>query len=264
MADNLIRWKRGDYIKLSKAVNKYNKQVNELQSKGIDYLPEVKDYQYLKESILTRKELNRTINSMKKFSIDNLKEVELESGAKLSSYEYKELINARTRARHFLEGKLETLEKENPYAKFGLETKEIEAVKKTISSLGKLESAKGFELNRIMDRIKRLGSYDVSMRRAAQYRKNYMEALEQMSGYDNYKILKQKLESIKNPEQFYEYVNQSTTLSDLFNYYETSPESQTYGGFDNNQEAFNRALEQLGLIEVADMSDVSNQITSIM
>ena len=264
MADNLIRWKRGDYIKLSKAVNKYNKQINELQNKGINYTPEVKDYQSLKNSILTRKELNRTINSMKKFSIDNLKEVELESGTKLSSYEYKELQNARTRARHYLEGKLETLEKENPYAKFGLETKEIEAVKKTIGSLGKLESAKGFELNRIIDRIKRLGSYDVTMKKAEQYRKNYMEALERMSGYDNYGILKEKLESIKNPEQFYEYVSQSTTLSDLFEYYESSPEAQTYGGFDNNQEAFNRALEQLGLIEVADMSDLSGQVTHII
>lgn len=264
MADNLIRWKRGDYTRLSRAINKFNNEINKLENLGYKNLPEVKNYKSIKENILTRKELNRTINSLKKLSIDNLKEVELESGAKLSYYEYKELINARTRARHFLEGKLESLEKENPYAKFGLETKEIEAVKKTISSLGKLESAKGFELNRIMDRIKRLGSYDVSMRRAAQYRNNYMEALEQMSGYDNYEILKQKLESIKNPEQFYEYVNKSTTLSDLFNYYETSPESQTYGGFDNNQEAFNRALEQLGLIEVADMSDVSSQITSIM
>ena len=101
------------------------------------------------------------------------------------------------------------------------------------------------------------------MKRASQYKENYMKALEQMSNYDNYDLLKSKLDSIKNPEDFYDFVNQSPQLSDLFDYYETSPEAQTYGGFDNNQEAFNRALEQLGLIEVADMTDLSDQVVNI-
>ena len=38
MADNLIRWKRSDYARLSKAVNKYNKQINELAKAGYEYL----------------------------------------------------------------------------------------------------------------------------------------------------------------------------------------------------------------------------------
>ena len=55
MADNLIRWKRGDYIKLSKAVNKFNKQVDEFSNMGFKYLPEVKNYQSLKGTILLEK-----------------------------------------------------------------------------------------------------------------------------------------------------------------------------------------------------------------
>ena len=102
------------------------------------------------------------------------------------------------------------------------------------------------------------------MKRATQYKENYLKALEQMSNYDNYDLLKEKLDSIKNPEEFYDFIKQSDQLSDLFEYYETSTQAQTYGGFDNNQEAFNRALEQLGIIEVADMTDLSDQVVSIL
>lgn len=263
MADNLIRWKRSDYARLSKAINKYNKEINKLQDKGFTNLPETKNYQSIKSSIYTRKELNRTINSMKKLSIDNIKEVELEGGLKLTNYEYKELQNARTRAKHYLEGKLDKLETENPYAKYGLETKEIEAVKKTISSLGRLETTTpGFEMNRLIDRIKRLGSYDADMRRATQYRENYMKALEQMSGYENYDLLKDKLDSIKNPEKFYEFISQSTTLSDLFSYYEAAPDAQTYGGFSNNQAAFDKALIELDVLDIG-LNDLSSQVVHL-
>lgn len=270
MADNLIRWKRGDYVRLSKAVNKFNKQVNELSSKGINYVPDVKNYQSLKENIYTRKELNRTINSLKKFSIENAKKVELPSGKQLTSWEYKELKLARNRARKYLEGKLEIQQKENPYAKYGIDTKEVEITKKTIESLNRLETkAEGFELNRLIDRINRLGSYDDEMKKAVMFKKNYMESLEQMSNYHNYDLLRAKLDSIKNPEQFYEFIEKSPTLSDLFDYYHDSPEAQTIAGFDNNQEAFNRALQELGILDEDydpqeyDLSDVSNKITSL-
>lgn len=265
MADNLIRWKRGDYIRLSKAVNKFNRQINELENLGYKNLPEVRDYQSLKGNIYTRKELNRLVNSMKKLSIDTAKTVELDSGQEFTKWEYKEIRLARNRARRYLEGKLEQQQRDNPYAKFGLDTKEIETTKKTIASLGKLErTADKFEMNRLIRRISNLGSYDVEMKRASNYRDNYMKALEQMSNYDNYDLLKNKLDSIKNPEDFYNFISQSTTLSDLFNYYETSPSAQTYGGFDNNQEAFNRALEQLGLFEEVELTDLSDQVTHIL
>ena len=263
MADNLIRWKRGDYIKLSRAVNKFNKEITKLESEGYRNLPEVRNYKSMKESIYTRKELNRLINSMKRFNIETAKSVDLEGGT-ITAWEYRELKLARNRARKFLEGKLEVQQRENPYAKFGLETKEIEATKKTIASLNKLESqAGGFEMNRLIRRIKNLGSYDVEMKRAIQYRDNYMKALEQMSNYDNYNLLKDKLESIKNPEQFYELVS-SNNLSDLFEYYESSPQAQTYGGYDNNQEAFNRALMQLGVLEDDTLTDLTSEVTHIL
>ena len=68
-----------------------------------------------------------------------------------------------------------------------------------------------------------------------------------MSGYKNYKLLKEKLEGIENPIQFYNYVKQSDIISDLFLFYKDKATAQTYGGFVDNQEAFNTALEQLGI-----------------
>ena len=267
MADNLIRWKRGDYIKLSKAVNKFNKQVNELQSKGYNYLPEVKNYQSLKEDIYTRKELNRLINSMKKFNIETAKKVEV-AGEEMTAWEYKELKLARNRARRYLEGRLEIQELENPYAKFGLETKEIETTKKTIQSLDKLEKASDkFQLNRIMERINKLGSYDVDMKKAKIYRENYMKLLDNMNNYENIDILKKKLNSIKNPKEFYNYISSNTTLSDLWEIedskHETNPSGQSYGGFTTNQDAFDTALKELDLLD-DELHDLSSEIVSIL
>ena len=55
-----------------------------------------------------------------------------------------------------------------------------------------------------------------------------------------------KLKSIENPIQFYNYVKQSNILSDLFLFYKDNATAQTYGGFKDNQEAFDTAIfEQL-------------------
>jgi len=69
-----------------------------------------------------------------------------------------------------------------------------------------------------------------------------------MKTYKNYKLLLNKLKTIKNPIEFYQFVKQSDILSDLFLFYKDKATAQTYGGFVDNQEAFNTALyEQLGI-----------------
>ena len=63
-----IRWQRGDYITLGKAVSQFNKKINELQKEeSKDYLPDTLEYKEVKENITTRKELNRVINSLRRF-----------------------------------------------------------------------------------------------------------------------------------------------------------------------------------------------------
>ena len=45
MAQSQIRWKKGDFIKLGKAVSQFNRKINELQSEENKlYLPEIIDY----------------------------------------------------------------------------------------------------------------------------------------------------------------------------------------------------------------------------
>ena len=55
----------------------------------------------------------------------------------------------------------------------------------------------------------------------------------------------------------------------LFEYYNDNPESQTVAGFDNNQEAFNRALQELGILDddyailEYDLTDLSDQVSTL-
>ena len=42
--DSLIRWKKGDYIKLGQAVSRFNKIVSELEVDERDYIPDLAYY----------------------------------------------------------------------------------------------------------------------------------------------------------------------------------------------------------------------------
>lgn len=63
-----IKWKKGDAIKLGKAISEFNKKINRLQSEeNALYLPEKLSFAEEKENITTRKELERRIASLKRF-----------------------------------------------------------------------------------------------------------------------------------------------------------------------------------------------------
>ena len=97
--DSLIRWKKGDYIKLGQAVSRFNKIINELDTDEREFLPELKNYQEIKEHISSRKELNRVIKSLRRVNTENLLNTKiLESGEEISKWEYQELNKARNRA----------------------------------------------------------------------------------------------------------------------------------------------------------------------
>ena len=247
MADSLIRWKRGDYVKLSKAVASFNRKVNELDVNEAKYLPNLKDYKELKETIKSRKELNRIIRSLRNFNVEGAEtRVELPSGKELTKWEYHEIKLARNRA-------IRTLESEKASITLGMKWKgmgdeRIDQINATIRHMQKIETSSKGSFGGIAGIIMKLGSFDRRLNEAEQFRINFMNALEELSTYDNYEVLKDKLESIRNPEQFYEYVRNSEVLSDLFLYYKDKATAQTYGGFASNQDAFNYALEELGLM----------------
>ena len=247
--DSLIRWRRGDYIKLGQAVSRFNKIINELDTDERNFLPELKNYQEIKEHITSRKELNRIIKSLRRVDTENLLNTKiLESGEEISKWEYQELNKARRRAFRNLELERESILKDRPSIGMGDERlSEIHAIEQSFIDL---ENRTGASLKRIKTRIFSVGRSDYKLSRDELFRKNFYTALEGISNFQNYDVLKKELDKIKNPTKFYEFVKKSPVLMDLFLWYKES-DSLFYGGFNDNEEAFNSTLLfHLGIEEV--------------
>lgn len=247
--DSLIRWKRGDYIKLGQAVSRFNKIINELDTDERNFLPELKDYKEIKEHITSRKELNRIIKSLRRVDTENLLNTKiLESGEEISKWEYQELNKARRRAFRNLELERESILKDRPSIGMGDERlSEIHAIEQSFIDL---ENRTGKDLKRLKTRIFSVGRSDYKLSRDELFRRNFYTALEGISNFQNYDILKKELDKIKNPTKFYEFVKKSPVLMDLFLWYKES-DSLFYGGFNDNEEAFNSTLLfHLGIEEV--------------
>lgn len=247
--DSLIRWKRGDYIKLGQAVSRFNKIINSLESEELNFLPDLKNYQEIKSHITSRKELNRVINSLRRVNEENLLKTKvLESGEEISKWEFQELTKARKRAYRNLALEKESILKSRPSIGMGDERlSEIRAIENSFVSL---EFRKGKDLKRIMERIFSVGRLDYELAKAELFRKNFYKALEGISNFQNYEVLKKNLDKIKNPIKFYNFVKQSPTLMDLFLWYKES-DSLFYGSFSSNQEAFDSSLLfHLGITDI--------------
>ena len=247
--DSLIRWKRGDYIKLGQAVSRFNKIINELDTDERNFLPELKDYKEIKEHITSRKELNRIIKSLRRVDTENLLNTKiLDSGEEISKWEYQELNKARRRAFRNLELERESILKDRPSIGMGDERlSEIHAIEQSFIDL---ENRTGKDLKRLKTRIFSVGRSDYKLSRDELFRRNFYTALEGISNFQNYDILKKELDKIKNPTKFYEFVKKSPILMDLFLWYKES-DSLFYGGFNDNEEAFNSTLLfHLGIEEV--------------
>lgn len=93
MAQSKIKWKKGDYIRLGKAVSDFNKKINMLQAEENKlYLPNTIDYKESKENIATRAELNRLINSLRRFQREGAEDLYVtQAGEQLTKWERREL-----------------------------------------------------------------------------------------------------------------------------------------------------------------------------
>ena len=247
--DSLIRWKKGDYIRLGRAISKFNKIINEIEVDEKDVLPELRNYKELKSSINSRKELNRVINALNRANIDTLTQTrEFASGEEVTRWEYNEINKAMRRAMRNLESERAGILAGRESIGMGEERlSEIKAIERSFETLGE---RKGSEFERIKERIFSLGRSDYKITRDKQFQENFYKALEGISNFQNYEVLKHELDKIKNPSKFYEYVKKSPVLMDLFLWYKES-DSLFYGGFTNNQEAFDSTLlYHLGISDV--------------
>ena len=243
---SVIRWNRSDYARLSHAVRKFNKTINKLESIDRDILPEEMNYRELRDNIYSRKELNRIINSLRRFSKESQQQiVKIPSGEELTKWEVSELKKAQRRAIANIQGKQREIVEDMTNV---MGDNEYKRLKRTRESIEDLFNRTGREFTRTAGRTLNWGRKDYDLLQAERYRTNYMNSLSRMSNYDHYELLVNKLEKIENPIRFFEYIEKSETLSDLFLYYNDAPTSQTYGGFSSNQEAFDKAIfDDLGL-----------------
>lgn len=246
---SFIRWSRSDAMKLSKAVSRFNKLVRELEAENLDYLPEIKSYQQVKGDILSRNELNRVLKSLSRATRENLSEsYTFDSGEEVSKYEWKEINLAKRRAFRNLGKERSKILSERQSIGMGDERlSEIRSMETSFTLLGYKE---GKDFRRTVNRIYNIGRMDAELRKAETFRKNFYTSLENLSSFENYDKLKEKLDKIKNPISFYEYVKQSPILMDIFLWYKNK-ETTNYGGFESNEEAFDSSLVyHLGITDI--------------
>lgn len=232
MPENQIRWKKGDYITLGKAVSNFNKKIRELQTEENNlylpeeenklYLPEEVNYRDLKNKITTRRRLNQIVNSLKRFQEDGAEKiVENSAGQKMTSWENNENQILKRIAIRRLNSELKALEipGTSGFSRKEMGSVEANQILASIRSIKKLEEKAGYEFNRIKIRLQDLGSSDFKMIKSIIFKENFMGAVESYSNLDGYDLLIKKLNRMKNPINFYNLIKKSDVFSDIFLYY---------------------------------------------
>lgn len=247
--ESLIRWKRGDYIRLGRAISRFNQIINEIEVDEKSVLPETRNYKELKENINSRKELNRIIKALNRANTYNLQQTrEYASGEVVTDWEYREINKATRRAMRNLEGERASILQGRE--SIGMGDERLSEIKAMENSIDQLETRKGSAFEKLKERIFSLGRSDYKITRDKQFQENFYKALEGVSNFQNYDLLKHELDKIKNPTKFYEYVKKSPVLMDLFLWYKES-DSLFYGGFSDNEDAFDSTLMfHLGINDV--------------
>lgn len=240
--DSLIRWKRKDSENLTKAINKFNREVKALKNENIT-LPDKASYNDLRDHITSRKELEEVINSLNSANRRTLTEVQkLSSGETVSSYEYNEAIRKKDIATKNLIQEMNKIQGErNITGNRYMGEERITEIQSTLEALDStFESKENFE--RMQKRLDFLGRTDYELARNKQFMENFFTALDDISNFENAEMLKKELKKIKNPNKFYDYVKKSPILMDIFLWYKEDDGSLIYSNFDTNEQAFNSAL----------------------
>ena len=224
---SLIRWKKGDYITLGKAVSQFNKKIAELEKLETKVsLPEKLNYSNIKEDIKTRQELKRYINSLKRFQNEGQSEVyENEAGQRITKWERQELLNRQKIAENRLKKELEGLqlarERGTSSREYRMGSETFRSVKATLDSFKNLEFAKGYEFERIKRRILEYGTYDFEMRKSIIYKENFLNSLFNLATTDDaFSKVYDYFSKIKNPLRFFEVTRRSNILEDFFQWYQ--------------------------------------------
>lgn len=245
----MIRWTKGDYIKLGKAVANFNRQVAQNENQiNKQYLPKLVDYKELRDRIQTREGLNAYIQSLKRINLPNSFTLEkLENGETITSYQKQELERGKSQAMNALQKQIRQVEAQTklnygidadiklPQAFKSIKQKELEARLKDYKNLYKLDG-KAFR-----KRAAELGinQTELNYRRAYIFRQNYMNVMrEKYKNYEDFWLFEKWARHYKNPVNFYEALPDTDFYPDDLQY-------QSDTTFSN--EDFRGFLESLGI-----------------
>lgn len=210
----MIRWTRGDKIRLGKAVAEFNREIakNEKLQDQVT-LPEKINYKDLRDSIQTREGLKYYINTLKRIELKGAFQIEtLDNGEKITRYEKREIERGRRNAIKYINQEIKKLEDQTkinlgvdadiklPAAFKSLEQKSLEAKIRDYKELYKLHGVA------FKTRAKELGiSYhELQYRRAFIFRQNYMAVMrEKYHNFENFKKFEAWARKHKNPISFY-------------------------------------------------------------
>lgn len=240
--DSLIRWKRTDSENLTRAVNKFNREVKALKNEDIT-LPKTVNYNDLRDHISTRKELEEVINSLRSANERTLTEMQsLASGEQVSSWEYSEAVRKKDIATKNLIDEMHKIQGErNITGNIYMGEERLSEIESTLDAIETtFDSKENFE--RMQKRLEFLGRTDYELARNKQFMENFYTALDDISNFENADKLKKELKKIRNPNKFYDYVKKSPILMDIFLWYKEDDGSLIYSNFDTNEQAFNSAL----------------------
>lgn len=242
MEEHQIRWKKGDLISLGKAISKFNKTKNNLESlQGSLGLPEELSFSQEKQRIKTRKELNRFKNSIAKFNEETAKLIETRGGELITKWEYGELKKKQKRIVEKLESELLRIHNPNTI----LPTQKEITLENKLLNIKNFDILSGGSFERSKERIDFMGRSDYEFRKALIYRENYYSVMERYKNFEGYEELLAKMNSIKNPIQFYEKIRDNELVADL-----TYQSHESYAQAD-----FTRFVEMWGVETNVDIQD---------
>ena len=172
---SVIRWSRSDYAKLSYAIRQFNKKVSELEGLDKNVLPPEFNYQDVKESIFSRRELNRVIKSLKRISRESQQRlVVTPAGQKITQWEYSELKKAQKRSLARITGKARFIIESDSGVMGDREFKQLMRTKESIEDLFNRVNS---DFKRTSERTLTWGKTDYDLWRASVFRENFMNAL---------------------------------------------------------------------------------------
>lgn len=210
-----IRWSKGDYIRLGKAVADFNRQVaaNTTEANKL-YLPKQIDYQALRDEIKTRQGLNAYIQQLKRINLgDSFALEKLEGGETVTRYQRREIQRALSQLVPELESKIQS-EQAKTLIRYGrtptedlpdpfksYQQKQLEARLKDYKELFTLS---GEKFKRRAEQLM-INQTEKKYRQAYQFRKNYMKEMQKYRNMRDYWIFKKYYaDKHKDPVRFYE------------------------------------------------------------